>query len=124
MPALARLCRRCIERSSASDEIVETISESLVLKQTPIPKKLARLFLVSDLLHNSSAGVPRAGTYRTRFQTTLVGIFEAFHATYASLESRMSQESLRDVVIKVLHIWQACARSLFSPLLDRDHYYR
>ena len=50
----------CIERSAASEEIVETVTESLTLKQTPVPKKLARLFLVSDLLHNSSASVPRS----------------------------------------------------------------
>ena len=59
------------------------MSEALTLKQTAAPKKIARLFLVSDLLHNSSAHVPKAATYRTRFQATLPTIFDSLHATYA-----------------------------------------
>ena len=30
-----------------------------------VPKKIARLFLVSDILHNASASVPNASSYRS-----------------------------------------------------------
>ena len=32
-----------------------------------VPKKIARLFLVSDILHNASASVPNASSYRSHF---------------------------------------------------------
>lgn len=38
-------------------QVVEVLTESLTLKETPIPTKVARLMLVSDVLHNSSAPV-------------------------------------------------------------------
>ena len=65
----------CVQRSAASDEIAETLTDALTLKQTPVPKKLARLFLLSDILHNSSAAVPNASSYRTHFQASLPAIF-------------------------------------------------
>ena len=90
--------------------------QALTLKQTPIPKKLARLYLVSDLLHNSSCRtVKRASTYRTRFQQSLPEVFASLHDVLTNLESRMAIETLREQVTKVLHIWQAW--SLFPPSL-------
>ena len=67
----------CIQRSAASDEIVETLAGSLTLLQTPVPKKIARLFLVSDILHNAgvSKAVPRADSYKVRLQLALPDIF-------------------------------------------------
>jgi len=72
-----------------------------------VPKKLARLFLVSDILHNSSAAVPKAASYRTRFQSTLPSIFSSLHVAFVALESRMATETFKEQVTKVLHIWQA-----------------
>lgn len=46
-----------------------------------VPKKIARLFLVSDVLHNSSALVRHAASYRARFQQTLPEIFKSLHQT-------------------------------------------
>ena len=79
----------------------------MTLKQTPIAKKLARLFLVSDILHNSSAKVPGASSFRTHFHATLPTIFESLHAVYAGLDSRMAIETFKDQVTTVLQIWQA-----------------
>lgn len=36
-----------------------------MIKETPIPTKVARLYLVSDVLHNSSVSVPNAWKFRT-----------------------------------------------------------
>mmetsp|Transcript_11620 Transcript_11620/g.26100 ORF Transcript_11620/g.26100 Transcript_11620/m.26100 type:complete len:390 (+) Transcript_11620:1-1170(+) len=103
----------CISKAAASAEIVETVTEALTLSETPVPKKIARLFLVSDVLHNSSALVPHASSYRSRFQETLPQIFKSLHDTSQALTSRMSIETMKDSVVKVLHIWQAW--SLFPP---------
>jgi len=97
----------CISKAAASAEIVETITESLSLTETPVPKKIARLFLVSDILHNSSATVPNASSYRSGFQATLSQIFMSLHTCYKGITSRMGLETMKDQVVKLLHIWQA-----------------
>ena len=49
---------------AAAGEVVEILSDSLTLSETPIPLKIARLFLASDILHNTSSGVRNASRYR------------------------------------------------------------
>ena len=62
----------CIEHAEAGEEVVECISESLGILQTPLTKKIARLYLISDILHNCSVkGVPNVSYYRKGFQVTL-----------------------------------------------------
>jgi U2-associated protein SR140 len=41
-----------MEHADAGEEIVECIGESLSILQTPLIKKIARLYLISDVLHN------------------------------------------------------------------------
>lgn len=80
----------CLNHAEAAEEIVECITESLSILKTPLPKKviqppekyfqlfiyknpaliraffsqIARLYLVSDVLYNSSAKVSNASYYR------------------------------------------------------------
>jgi U2-associated protein SR140 len=56
---------------------VEILSDSLTLPETPVPTKAARLMLVSDVLHNSTAQVPNASRYRSLLETALPDIFES-----------------------------------------------
>lgn len=46
-------------------QIVQILADSLTLAETPIPKKISRLFVLSDILHNSNAPVRNASSYRT-----------------------------------------------------------
>ena len=45
-------------------KVVECISESLCIEETPLPLKVARLYLVNDILQNCIAHVPNASFYR------------------------------------------------------------
>lgn len=56
----------CLDRAEAAEDVVELITESLTVTDVPIPLKIARLFLVSDVLHNSSAAVHNAFAFRTQ----------------------------------------------------------
>jgi hypothetical protein len=56
-----------IDNSEAASEIVQVLTEALTLDETPIPIKIARLFLVSDILHNSTAAVRNAHAYRSLY---------------------------------------------------------
>ncbi|KAK9065665.1 hypothetical protein SSX86_015066 [Deinandra increscens subsp. villosa] len=94
-----------LDNADAAGEIVEVLTESLTLKETPIPTKVARLMLVSDILHNSSAPVKNASAYRTKFEVNLPDILESFNDLYRSITGRMTAEALKERVLKVLQVW-------------------
>ncbi|KAL5558246.1 hypothetical protein UlMin_034457 [Ulmus minor] len=94
-----------LDNADAAGEIVEVLTESLTLKETPIPTKVARLMLVSDVLHNSSAPVKNASAYRTKFEATLPDIMESFNDLYRSVTGRITAEALKERVLKVLQVW-------------------
>ena len=54
----------CIEHADAADEICECLSESLANPRTLPSKKIARLYLISDILHNCTVKVSNASFYR------------------------------------------------------------
>ncbi|KAK8568518.1 hypothetical protein V6N12_007067 [Hibiscus sabdariffa] len=94
-----------LDNADAAGEIVEVLTESLTLKETPIPTKVARLMLVSDILNNSSAPVKNASAYRTKFEATLPDIMESFNDLYRSVTGRITAEALKERVLKVLQVW-------------------
>nr|XP_029122686.1 protein RRC1 isoform X2 [Elaeis guineensis] len=94
-----------LDNADAAGEIVEVLTESLTLKETPIPTKVARLMLVSDILHNSSAPVKNSSAYRTKFEATLPDIMESFNDLYRSITGRITAEALKERVLKVLQVW-------------------
>ncbi|KAF8392994.1 hypothetical protein HHK36_021235 [Tetracentron sinense] len=94
-----------LDNADAAGEIVEVLSESLTLKETPVPSKVARLMLVSDVLHNSSAPVKNASAYRTKFEATLPDIMESFNDLYRSITGRITAEALKERILKVLQVW-------------------
>jgi U2-associated protein SR140 len=60
-----------LDCAESSGDVVELLQGSLLVTETPINVKVARLYLLSDVLHNSAAPVPHASTYRTRLQDAL-----------------------------------------------------
>uniref|UniRef100_A0A2P2MP22 RNA recognition motif-containing family protein n=3 Tax=Rhizophora mucronata TaxID=61149 RepID=A0A2P2MP22_RHIMU len=94
-----------LDNADAAGEIVEVLTESLTLKETPIPTKVARLMLVSDVLHNCSAPVKNASAYRTKFEATLPDVMESFNDLYRSITGRITAEALKERVLKVLQVW-------------------
>lgn len=71
-----------LDNIDATGKVVEVLTESLTLKEMPIPTKVARLTLVYDIIHNSSAPMKNAFTYRTNFEATLPDIMESFNDLY------------------------------------------
>jgi hypothetical protein len=49
-----------LENADAAADVVEVLEEALTLPETAPATKLARLFLVNDILHNSTAPVRNA----------------------------------------------------------------
>ncbi|KAL4450080.1 hypothetical protein ABPG77_010749 [Micractinium sp. CCAP 211/92] len=95
-----------LDNAESAGEVVEILSDSLTLSETPIPLKIARLFLASDILHNTSSGVRNASRYRSRLEEALPDVFESLQEAYRGAEGRMAQELLRRYVLKVLRVWR------------------
>lgn len=54
----------CIEHADAADEICECIAESLANPATLASRKIARLYLISDILHNCTVKVSNVSFFR------------------------------------------------------------
>jgi len=96
----------CLDHADSAEEIVECISESLSMVHTPLPKKIARLFLVSDILFNSSAKVLNASFYRKFFQGKLNEIFKDINETYEKIEARLKAEQFKQKVMNCFRAWE------------------
>ncbi|CAD7701765.1 unnamed protein product [Ostreobium quekettii] len=95
-----------LNNADAASEVVDILFESLTLAETPLGLKVARLFLVSDILHNSTAPVRNASQYRSKLEDRLADVFESFHLAYTALDSKTEQEATRRHVLRVLRIWR------------------
>jgi U2-associated protein SR140 len=80
--------------------------QSLLIHSTPVPRKLARLYLVSDILHNSSSTMHHAWKYRLAFESRLPRVFIHLNAIYRSFPGRMQAENFRVLVTDVTNAWE------------------
>ncbi|XP_022671454.1 U2 snRNP-associated SURP motif-containing protein-like [Varroa jacobsoni] len=96
----------CIEHAFAGEEIVDLIMDSLELTETPLFKKIARLYLVSDLVYNSNVRMPNASFYRPAFEPLVPRIIKALNATYESIEDKETADQFKQRVLNVLKAWQ------------------
>ncbi|XP_074468376.1 U2 snRNP-associated SURP motif-containing protein [Sebastes fasciatus] len=96
----------CLERADAAEEVVGHITESFSLLQTPLQKKIARLYLVSDILHNSCAKVAGASYYRKFFETKLAQIFGDLNAAHKNIQARLQAEQFKQKVTSCFRAWE------------------
>ncbi|XP_056420785.1 U2 snRNP-associated SURP motif-containing protein isoform X1 [Hyla sarda] len=96
----------CLNHAEAAEEIVDCIAESLSILKTPLPKKIARLYLVSDVLFNSSAKVANASYYRKFFETKLSQIFADLNAAYRAIQGHLQSENFKQRVMACFRAWE------------------
>lgn len=96
----------CLSHAEAAEEIVECVTESLSILKTPLPKKIARLYLVSDVLYNSSAKVSNASYYRKYFEAKLCQIFSDLNATYKTIQGHLQSENFKQRVMSCFRAWE------------------
>lgn len=85
----------CLEHAESAEEISECVCESLSISETPLPLKIARLYLMNDILQNSSARITNASRYRTSFESKLIPVIEHLHTVLANISSRLRAESFK-----------------------------
>ena len=105
----------CLKKAEAAEEVAQVIAESLETDTATKYSKVARLFLVSDILHNCSAPVKNSSHYRMAFEKRLPGIFTSLHVKFKSINSRLQAEVFRKQVIACLTAWRDW--SIFAPNL-------
>jgi len=103
---LARCMTFSLEHAEAAREISDTIISSLLVDSTPVPRKIARLHLICDILHNSAASVPSAWKFRQEFQSRLGIVFDHFATIYHSFPGRITAETFKNQIRAVVDIWE------------------
>lgn len=94
------------DHAQAARDVADTLVEALNLSETPPSTKLARLYLLSDLLHNCTTSVPGAAAYRSHLlSAALPEVFESLHSACLALDSRISALAMKQRVQAVLRTW-------------------
>lgn len=120
----------CLNNAEAAEEIVDCIAESLSILQTPLQKKIARLYLVSDILYNSCAKVANASYYRKYFETKLPQIFTDLHEAHKVIQARLQAEQFKQKIMTCFRAWEDWAvypepflirlQNIFLGLMKQD----
>ncbi|CAF0996199.1 unnamed protein product [Adineta steineri] len=98
-----------IDHAEAADEIIDCITESLSILQTAPYKKISRLYLISDILHNCSVKVTNASHYRRGFETRLPDIFQEIHQAWSVIDGRLRAEQFKQKVMSSFRAWESWA---------------
>ncbi|KAF7981889.1 hypothetical protein HWV62_31469 [Athelia sp. TMB] len=102
---LARCMAFSLEHAEAAPEVSEIIVASLLVDGTAVPRKVARLHLICDILHNSAAPVPSAWKFRQEFQSRLGIVFDHLATIYHSFPGRITAETFKKQITAVVDIW-------------------
>ncbi|KAF1798121.1 U2-associated SR140 protein [Mucor lusitanicus] len=103
---IARAMAFAIDHSEAATEVVDLLCKSITVADSPLSVKLARLYLVSDILHNSSVHVSNAWKYRKEFEHQLPVVFDHFNGIYRSISARLKAEQVRKHISAVIGVWE------------------
>ena len=91
--------------SSSSSSSTSSSSSNQYQLQIPAPKQVASLYLMSDLLSNSSCLKHGASMYRSSIEENLINIMIAMRKTHSNIRGRISAGAMETRVIKVLDTW-------------------
>jgi len=103
---LARCMTFSLEHADAASEIVDIIVASLIVDGTAVPRKVSRLYLICDILHNSAVSIPNAWKFRQEFQSRLGLVFDHLSTIYHSFPGRITAESFKAQILAVVEVWE------------------
>ncbi|OEH77725.1 RRM domain-containing protein [Cyclospora cayetanensis] len=119
----------CMSHGNCSAEVCSCLTQSLTLPDTALTMRLARTYLLSDLLANSSAQTTHAWTYRHHLEKSLPFIAESWSKVLEDLRMgvgvgggspRTQQEQwqgLERALYKMTKLWEAWG--VFPPTFLR-----
>jgi U2-associated protein SR140 len=86
--------------------VADVIIASLLVEGTPVPRKVSRLHLICDILHNSAVSLPGAWRFRGEFQARLGLAFDHLAGIYHSFPGRITAETFKRQITAVLDVWE------------------
>lgn len=96
----------CMNHEEAAKEVVCVLTESFENESTNPAKKMARLFLLSDILYNSGVNkINKTRKFVTEFENNLFHIFEMLERCHHNLKSDFEKEAFKFRVLKVIRSW-------------------
>ncbi|VDN89193.1 unnamed protein product [Brugia pahangi] len=96
----------CVEHATCAKEISQCLHESLTIDETPLHKKIARLYLVSDILANCAARVRDVFYYRQYIGDLMPEIFRELNKTYEKIAARLKAEQFKQRVMLCFRTWE------------------
>lgn len=115
---LARCMAFSLEHAEAASEVADIIISSLLVPETAVPRKVARLHLICDILHNSAAPLPMAWKFRQEFQARLGIVFDHMSTIYHSFPGRITAETFKKQILAIVEIWEDWI--VFSPEFTKE----
>jgi len=103
---VARAMVFCLDHADAASQVADIIVASLLVDGTAVPRKVSRLHLICDILHNSAASVRNAWKFRQEFQTRLPIVFDHLSTIYHSFPGRITAETFKKQIIAVVEVWE------------------
>ena len=104
---IARCAAFSLEHAEAAPEVADIIVSSLLNDQTAVPRKVARLHLICDILHNSAAPLPSAWKYRQEFQSRLGIVFDHLSSIYHSFPGRITGDVFKKQITTIIDVWES-----------------
>lgn len=101
-----------IDYSAVAEEMSDILIQSILIFETSLPVKTARLYLLSDILHNVNASVDNVKCYFEKIESALPDIFNHLGKVYRNISARLKAETFKRSVLAVLSSWEA--RLVFS----------
>ncbi|SJX63912.1 uncharacterized protein SRS1_14614 [Sporisorium reilianum f. sp. reilianum] len=103
---IARVTAFALDHAASYAAVVALLTASLLQPCTPVPRKLARLYALSDVLHNSGTPISNAWRYRAALEAQLPLVFAHLGQVVGSFAGRMKREEVRARVVGVLDVWE------------------
>lgn len=97
---------------------MDIIIASLLVPETAVPRKVARLHLICDILHNSAAPLPMAWKFRQEFQARLGIVFDHMSIIYHSFPGRITAETFKKQILGIVEIWEDWI--VFAPEFTKE----
>lgn len=104
---IARAMAFAIEHASAASAISDILVDSLIQAKTPLARKQARLYIISDILHNSATSASHAWRYRSLFETRMSRVFAHLGDVAKSFSGRIKREASKDWIRSLLSVWES-----------------
>jgi hypothetical protein len=97
-----------MDHAFAVDDIVDILIQSILSPDAPVfPAKMARLYIVNDIVHNTLQNQNSDGKrYRQLLEARLISVMVHLNDIFRSIDARLRAEQLKRTVMSVLESWE------------------